>query len=97
MQPLRGDLLLAVREGQPVHLLELLADAHIAQTFVAVRDQRHVVAYPVIEDMQVRMFRIGVAHDKVLRAGNLHALHILTCQVEHQPVRHPRVIVGVER
>lgn len=43
------------------------------------------------------MFRIGMAHDKVLRAGNLHALHILTCQVNHQRVRHPRVIIGVER
>ena len=97
MQPFRGDLLLAARERQSVLLLELPADAHVAQAFISVRNQRRIVAYPVVEDMQVGMLRIGVAHDEVLRIGNLHALHILPRQVEHQLIRHPRVIVGVER
>ena len=64
---------------------------------VACLDSGVVVANPVIEDMQVGMFRIGVAHDKVLRAGNLHTLHIRPCQVNHQLVRHPRVIIRMER
>lgn len=63
VQPLRGDLLLVVRKGLLVLLLELPADAHVAQAFVAVRDQRGVVAYSIVEDMQVEMLRIGVVRD----------------------------------
>lgn len=94
VQTLCSDLLLAVREGQPVLRLKLLADAHVAQGLFSVRGQRRVVTNPIIEDMQVGMLRSGVAYDEVLRIGNLHALHILLRQVEHQLVRHPRGIAG---
>ena len=47
--------------------------------------------------MQVRMFRVGVPHDHILRIGYSHTLHIFPCEFGHKFVCQLRRIRFVKR
>ena len=67
---------MAFPERQAVFERQCLAKADIPETFVPVGNQLPVIAYPVVNDMQMRMRRVRVAYDNILCIIDPHALHI---------------------
>ena len=91
------DVFFAFRKSQRVFLFHGLADRHVPDSLVMLADELRIVLYPVVDNMQVRMFGIAVPHDDILRIGYVHPLHILPGQLPHQIVGQPRRIVRMER
>ena len=90
-------VLLTLGERQGVFLLHGLADSHAPDSLVMAPHQLRIVLYPVIEDMQVGMLRIGMPYYHILRIGYSHTLHILACEFGHKSVRESRRILRVKR
>ena len=97
VQPFGLYVLLTVRECQPVSAFKLFADFDVPAAFILIRHKRPVVFHPVVDNMQVGMFRVVVPGDDILRIGDSHALHVGRCQFPHPIVGQRRRIVPVER
>ena len=82
-----GYLLFAFPECQAVFERQCLAKADIPEPFVPVGNQLPVVAYPVVNDMQMRVRRVRVAYDNILCIIDPHALHIFPGDFHHPKIR----------
>ena len=64
-------LLFSFGEIKPMFGFQLLADLFVTVHIIPVRNSLTVVIYTVEHDMHVRMLTVLMAHDNILRIGDL--------------------------
>lgn len=93
----KATVLFSLGERKTVFLLHGLADGHASDSFVMAPHQLCIVLYPVVKNMQVGMFRVGMPHHYVLRVCDSYTLHIFASKAYHKSVREPWCVVFVGR
>ena len=96
-KPLPPDGLFARRQMQPETFGQFAAHLRIAELDVAVGDGLSVIADPVVDQMTMGMGLVEVPHQKVLRIGDAHLLHVFLCNLCHPLIGELRGILRRKR
>ena len=92
-QPFPPDSLLARSQMQPETFGQLATYLRVAEFDVAVGDGLPVITYAIVDQMTMGMGLVKVPHQKVLRIGDTHLLHVLPGYLCHPFVGELRGIL----
>ena len=82
---------------QPETFGQLAAHLRIAELDVAIGDGLPVITYAIVDQMAMGMGLIKVPHQKVLRIGDAHLLHVFLCNLCHPLIGELRGILWRKR
>ena len=96
-QPFPSDSLLARSQMQPETFGQFAAHLRIAELDVAVGDGLPVITNSIVDQMTMGMGLVKVSHQKVLRIGDAHLLHVFLCNLCHPLIGELRGILRRKR
>ena len=82
---------------QPEAFGQLAAHLRIAELDVAVGDGLPVITYAIVDQMAMEMGLVEVPHQKVLRIGDAHLLHVFLCNLCHLLIGELRGVLRRKR